>query len=96
VTDVDAVINRLRALNPVIGERWGAEIVGLFGSVARGDDAPDSDLDLLVEYHRPIGLAVTDLATFLEAECGRRVDLASAKWLRPWFRDAIAGEIRHV
>ena len=35
----------------------GAEIVGLFGSVARGEDSPDSDLDLLVTYHRPIGLA---------------------------------------
>ena len=96
MTDVDAVIDRLRALNPVIGERWGAEIVGLFGSVARGEDSPDSDLDLLVTYHRPIGLAVVDLADFLETECGRRVDLASSKWLRPWFREAIADEVRDV
>ena len=96
MTEADAVIDRLRALNPVIAERWGAEIVGLFGSVARGDPTPDSDLDLLVEYHRPIGLAVVELADFLETECGRRVDLASSKWMRPWFRDAIACEVRDV
>ncbi len=47
MTDVEAVIDPLRALNPVIGEKWDAEIVGLFGSVARGEPAHD-EADLFV------------------------------------------------
>ena len=96
MANLDALICHLRALNPVLEERWGARVVGVFGSVARGDDTPDSDLDLLMEFHRPIGLAFVHLADFLECQCGRRVDLASAEYLRPWFRDAITDELRDV
>ena len=96
MTNLDALIGRLRALNPLLEERWGAQVVGVFGSVARGDDTPDSDLDLLMEFHRPIGLAFIHVAEFLESQCGRKVDLASAEYLRPWLRDAIRDELRHV
>lgn len=53
----------------------------VFGSMARGDDAANSDLDLLVEldYSKPIGLRFIDMKLDLEKMMGRPVDLVSAK-----------------
>ena len=39
-------------------ERYGVSAVSLFGSVARGESTEESDIDLLVEFSRPIGLLV--------------------------------------
>jgi predicted nucleotidyltransferase len=47
----------------------------LFGSVARGEDTPDSDLDLLVELHEPELERVLDLSVKLEKLLGRRIDV---------------------
>ena len=49
----------------------------LFGSVARGDEAPDSDLDVLVRLRRDDPRARAELAELLEAVSGRRVQLVS-------------------
>jgi hypothetical protein len=47
----------------------------LFGSVARGDDGPGSDLDLLVETRDPSLSRLVDFGSKVEAATGRRVDL---------------------
>jgi predicted nucleotidyltransferase len=47
----------------------------LFGSAARGEDTPRSDLDLLVEMRDPALERVADLGTKLEDRLGRRVDV---------------------
>lgn len=51
--------------------------LALYGSFARGTPRPDSDVDLLVELSRPLGLEFVRLADYLEARLGRRVDLAT-------------------
>ncbi|MEI8394134.1 MAG: nucleotidyltransferase family protein [Rhodospirillaceae bacterium] len=96
MADVDAIIERLRELNPVIEERWGARIIGLFGSVARGDDTPDSDIDLLYELDHPLGFGFMRMADFLEEKLERRVDLISAEYISPWLKKAISNEVRDV
>jgi uncharacterized protein len=60
-------------------ERYPIRRLGLFGSVVRGDHGPESDVDVLVEFSRPVGLEIVDLAEELEAVLGRRVDLVSRK-----------------
>jgi uncharacterized protein len=73
-----------------IAERHGARNVRVFGSVARGEARPDSDLDLLVEPGPvtspwfPGGL-VADL----EEALGRRVDVVTVQGLAPEFRHVI-------
>ncbi len=57
----------------------------IFGSVARGDAGPGSDVDLLVEFDRPIGL-------FLEQLLGCRVDLVMRDAVKPQLRDRIFSE----
>lgn len=59
----------------------------MFGSVARGEDGPDSDVDLLVDLPRGMGLLGSGrVQAELEAILGTRVDLVSASDLKPAVR----------
>lgn len=78
-----------------IAARYGVTHVRIFGSVARGDAKPESDIDFLVEY--PARFSLLDLAGLvndLEALLGHRVEIASGtnlrEELRPYImRDAV-------
>ena len=80
-----------------IAARHGASNVRLFGSVARGEERPDSDVDLLIDLSADRGFAdYLDLAEELEALLHRRVDLLLSRSLSPHFRPFIEAEARPV
>jgi len=65
----------------------------LFCSVARGEPTAESDIDLLVEFSRPIGLLqFVELKRILEEVFERSVDLVTPKALKPQLRDGILKE----
>ncbi|MFC1714321.1 nucleotidyltransferase family protein [Candidatus Poribacteria bacterium] len=71
----------------------GAKSVALFGSVARGDESPESDLDILVEFREPIGLfALARLRRELGESLGRDVDLLTAGFLSKYIRPYVEAE----
>ena len=75
--------------------RSGASNVRLFGSVARGEERPDSDIDLLIDLEAGRGFGdYLGLAEELEALLHRRVDLLLARSLSPYFRPYIEAEAR--
>lgn len=80
----------LRAHMPELRERYKVSYLGLFGSYVRGEQRPDSDLDVLVEIDGTIGLlAYVGLKHHLEDLLGVSVDLVS----RPSLRSAIGRNI---
>ena len=75
----------------------GVASLMVFGSVARHEEGPDSDIDMLVEFSRPIGLlGLIRLRLFLEEQLGRRVDLGTPDSLRPMIREAALAEAVRV
>lgn len=67
--------------------------LSVFGSVARGEARADSDVDMLVEFDRRVGLfALIGLKLYLESILGRPVDLVTPSGLRPSMRAAILSE----
>jgi len=67
--------------------------LALFGSVARDQARPDSDVDLLVEFDRLVGLrGFMDCRFELEAILGRPVDLVMRSALKPSRRAAVEAE----
>jgi hypothetical protein len=74
-------------------ERYGVRRASLFGSVARGDDTPDSDIDILVEL--PDNASLLELAGLkidLEEVLHRDVDVLTYDSLHPLLRDRILRE----
>ncbi len=91
-----ALVEANRAEIKAIAARHKAHSVAIFGSVARGDDTPDSDLDFLVEFEA--GSSLFDLVYLrddLSALLGRDVDVVSSGGLLPE-DDDIRLEVRRL
>ena len=75
----------------------GVKSLKLFGSVVRGEAGPESDIDILVEFSRPIGLlAFVGLKHRLAELLGRPVDLVTPEALKSPLRDGILNEANHA
>ena len=80
-------------------ERFGVKSLAIFGSVARGDAKPKSDVDIVVEFdpQAHVGLfKMVELKEFLEKVLGCPVDVVTLDGLRPWMRELVQREAVHV
>jgi predicted nucleotidyltransferase len=78
-------------------ERLGVKSLALFGSAVRGEAREDSDVDLLVEFQRPIGLfEFVDVKQYLEGVLGCGVDLGTPDSLKPRLRETVLAEAVYV
>ncbi len=76
---------------------FGVKRMVLFGSVARGDALPGSDVDLLVEFDRPVGLfGLVALQERLEQLLGCPVDIGTLDSLKASIRSRVMEECVHV
>jgi uncharacterized protein len=92
---LDAIIQTLRATLPELRDRYGVISLGVFGSYVRGEQTPDSDLDLLVEFdHRPLTLLqFIALEYELSDRLQLKVDLVEKTILKPKIGERILQEI---
>lgn len=80
-----------------LAERHGASNLRVFGSVARGDDDKDSDIDFLVDLEK--GRSLLDLGGLqvdLEMLLGCQVDVVTENGLRPRIRERVLDEARAI
>jgi predicted nucleotidyltransferase len=77
-----------------LSNEYGARRIRVFGSVARGDDAADSDIDFLVDFPRGYDLFLQriPLAEQLQGLLNRTVDLVPEHELTPYIRDRVLSE----
>lgn len=93
----DEVFKKLKDHIPEFVERFGIASLYLFGSVARNEARPDSDVDLLVEFNRPIGLfEFIELQQQLETLLGCKVDLGTKRSLKARLKDQVTQEAIRV
>ena len=72
--------------------RYGVKELSLFGSAARGEMQPESDIDLMVEFEPGVRIGLIkfeSLVEELELLAGRRVDLVTKRGLKPWIRPTV-------
>jgi predicted nucleotidyltransferase len=94
---LDEIMAELRALLPELRRRWPISYLGVFGSWARGQQRPDSDLDLLVDFDGPIDLyAFVELQETLADRLGRRVDLVHRPGLKPFIGAEVRREVQSL
>lgn len=74
-------------------QKYYVEKIGVFGSYAREEQKVTSDIDILVEFNRPVGFEFIELKDYLESIFNKPVDLVTVKGLKPIMRDEILGEV---
>ncbi len=60
---------------PRLTSEYGVKRIGLFGSYAKGTPTETSDVDIVVEFDRPIGFRFTEFSEYLESLLGKSVDV---------------------
>jgi len=76
--------------------KFGVKRIAIFGSTARGDNTAKSDIDIIVEFNKPIGLfAFVELENQLSKLLGRKVDLTTKKALKPSIKKTVLKEAVH-
>ncbi len=94
--DLNEIKNVLKINKSKINKKYSLKRLGLFGSYARGENNPESDLDILAEFETPPGLEFVDLANDLEELLKIKVDLVSKNAINIRLMRYIEKEIIYV
>ena len=97
MTSRDAMLKTLRELKDELEQEYAVKEIGIFGSAVWGEASGESDVDVLVEFSRPIGFfKFLELEEYLGSRLGRKVDLVSKKALKPRIGAHILEEVVNV
>jgi len=77
--EVKRIINIYRK---ELEEKFKVKSIAIFGSYARGEQTPQSDIDIIVEFKEPVGMLFIHLADFLEKILGIKVDLLTPEAIK--------------
>ena len=78
-------------------EQYPISRIGLFGSFARNEDRPDSDIDILVTFEEPISLfTLVRIHRELSELLNRKVDIVSEKYLHPRMKEAVQKDLKII
>lgn len=78
----DEIVAILKDHYPHLISEYGVKRIGLFGSYSKGTPTEASDVDILVEFDRPIGFRFTEFSEYLEMLLGRKVDVLTPAGVR--------------
>lgn len=92
----DHILSQLAQAKPALMQIYPLRRIALFGSVSRGDDVPDSDVDILVEFSKPSGMEFIHLAYELEKILKRKVDLVSKNGIKKSYFHEIEPDLIYV
>jgi predicted nucleotidyltransferase len=96
MTELSLIKQILTQLKPELTEKYFVNSIGLFGSIVRDDFTNKSDIDIIVDFSRPIGIEFIDLANYIESKLSKKVDLVSKNGVKPKYYHQIESEIIYV
>ena len=97
MTQAMTVLETLNTIKPQLASQYHIRRFGLFGSVIRGEQTPDSDIDILVEFETaPSIFGFLELEEKLEEVLLAPVDLVDIEGIKPLLRSKILSEVQYV
>ena len=90
------ILATLGSHRDMLADKYNVKTLGLFGSYSRNDATDSSDIDLLVEFSKPIGIEFVDLADELEEILRHKVDLVSLRAVKPKYLELIQKDVIYV
>jgi len=94
MTSRDIIIEKLKKELPTLKKNFGIKKIGLFGSAAKGLDNIESDIDIFVDFEKPIGLQFMDFAEYIEKLLGKRVDILTTEGIKSIRIKEVATDIK--
>jgi len=76
------IMQILKKQTPYLQEKYGVQRIAVYGSFAKGNQTKKSDVDILVQLMKPLGLEFVELAYYLEKILKKKVDLATFDTLK--------------
>jgi predicted nucleotidyltransferase len=92
----DYILNKLKELKPILYKDYSVKQIGLFGSFINDTFSADSDIDILVEFEKPIGWRYFSLEIYLEKVFERKIDLVTKNALKEQIRDNILKQVNYA
>ena len=89
----EKVVGILRKELPYFISEYGVKRIGLFGSYAKGTPTKASDVDILVEFEKPIGLKFVEFAEYIERILGRETNILTPAGIESIRVDKVARSI---
>ena len=96
MTDLNSIKQILSQLKPELTDKYHVSSIGLFGSIVRDDFNSNSDIDIIVDFSKPIGIEFIDLAEFIERKLKKSVDLVSKNGVKQKYFRTFESEIIYV
>jgi predicted nucleotidyltransferase len=91
------ILSSLKKMKGEVAKEYSVKRIGVFGSVARDEQTDQSDIDLLVEFSKPVGFVhFMQLEEFLSERLGNHVDLVTSDSLKPLIRQDVLSEVIYV
>jgi predicted nucleotidyltransferase len=90
------VINKLQEIKPVLQKEWAVETLGLFGSFADESNIASSDIDIMVEFNKPVGWRFFTLEAYLEKELNHKIDLVTRNALKEQIKPLILSRMQYI
>jgi predicted nucleotidyltransferase len=96
MTSLTDIKEKLKNHKTMLRTKYGLNNIAIFGSFSRGHQNSESDLDILVEFEKPIGIEFIDLAEELENILSIKVDLVSKNGIKPDYYQNIKTDLIYV
>jgi hypothetical protein len=90
----DNVVEILKANLQQLNIEYGVRRIGIFGSYAKGTNKSDSDVDLVVEFERPIGLRFIEFSERIENIIGAKADILTPAGINSIRNNKISTDIK--
>lgn len=92
--NVNKIVDIIQKNRDFLSSQYNVKDIGIFGSVRRGQEKKTSDVDILVEFSKPVGMfKFIDLEKYLSILIGKKVDLVTKKALKPAIKEEILQEV---
>lgn len=83
------ILSKLSELKPTLCKEYSVRRIGLFGSFSDESHTEDSDIDLLVEFEKPVGWKFFSLEIYLEKIFNRKIDLVTKNAIKEQIKESI-------
>ena len=91
------IIEKLRELNPILKERYGIEEFAVFGSVAKGCDREDSDIDIaILKDNKKSFFMLLKAKSFLEKHLNKHIDIGDFESMKTFIKNRIKKDFIYV